>query len=475
MKRRYYSTLAVAGAAVMFGTTPALTSEYSPGSTTGPDAYFEQAGNGGYDAQHYDLKLKYDTATKLLTATADITVKTTQALESLSLDLRDLSVSAVRVNGMPAKFVKTPPITTHGYREGGELIVTLPSPVRRHKTIELSIDYGGTMGQPRDNTNTRYGFVAFADGAFVANEAEGAATWYPVNDVIADKATYDFEITVPEGKTAVANGLLESQSTANGWTTFTWVAKDPMTAYLTTASIGDYDLTTQTGPDGLPIINAVDRKLTAAARNTTNASLARQPEIIEFLSSKFGPYPLEAAGAIVDNDSVGYALETQTRPIYSGSAGLGTVVHELAHQWYGNSVSPTNWSDIWLNEGFAVYATWMWTEHTGGRSTQASFDAAYAAGPTSARWAVPVAAPGATEIFGDAVYQKGAMTLQALRVKIGEKDFWQLMRRWHQQNRYEDATTASFIAMAEKLSKQNLDNFFDVWLYTAGKPAAGSW
>ncbi len=189
-------------------------------------------------------------------------------------------------------------------------------------------------------------------------------TWYPVSDHQTDKASYSFAITVPEGKVAVANGVQSKpEETADGWTTWYWDAPDQQASYLTTASVGDFDLReAYESTSGVPIIDAVDADLTPANLATTNASLARQVEMIDFYEQYFGDYPFVAYGSIVDDDTVFYALETQTRPVYSRRASEGTVAHELAHQWFGNAVSPERWQDIWLNEGWATYATWMWDE-----------------------------------------------------------------------------------------------------------------
>ena len=341
--------------------------------------------------------------------------------------------------------------------------------LRRGADFTVVVRYDGTTGQPTDNTDALYGWVSYADGAFVANEPEGASTWYPVNDHQTDKATYDFTITVPDGKTAVANGELVGRRSERGWTTFKWHARDPMASYLSTASIGDYDLRFSRGPQGLPIIDAIDRDLPPSAAD----GIARTSSIISYFNDVFGRYPFSSFGAIIDDDEdAGYALETQTRPIYSGAPSESTVAHELAHQWYGNAVSPSLWRDIWLNEGFATYAEWLWEEHNGGTTAAAQFDALYARPDTASVWRNVVADPGATNLFVSSVYDKGAMTLQALRAKIGDRSFFALLKAWYVLHRNGDASTADFIALAEKLSHQNLRPFFQVWLYTAGKPAS---
>jgi aminopeptidase N len=448
---------AVVTAVALLIATPADASAARPGAPGVGDAYFPLAGNGGYDVQHYDLDIRYTPATKAFVGVTGVSARATSTLSRFNLDLRGFTVRSVTVDGRPAAFT----------RDGQELTVTPRRELRRGSSFTVVVKYDGTTGQPTDNTDAFYGWVSFDDGAFVANEPEGASTWYPVNDHQTDKASYDFTITVPDGKTAVANGELVSRRTDRGWTTFKWRARDPMASYLSTASIGDYDLRFSRGPGGLPIIDAIDRDLPASATD----GLARTSDMIRFFSGLFGPYPFSSFGAIIDDDEdAGYALETQTRPIYSGAPGESTVAHELAHQWYGNSVSPSLWRDIWLNEGFATYAEWLWEENTGGATAAAQFDTLYARPDTASVWRYPVADPGATNLFVGSVYDKGAMTLQALREKIGDRPFFTILKAWYALHRNGDASTAQFIALAEKVSRQKLGPFFQTWLYTTGKP-----
>ena len=191
--------------------------------------------------------------------------------------------------------------------------------------------------------------------------------------------------------------------------------------------------------------------------------------MIGFLET-FGPYPFNSFGSIVDDDSVGYALETQTRPVYSRVASEGTVVHELAHQWFGNAVSPHRWADIWLNEGWATYAQWMWSEDQGRATAQEQFDSVMARAADQPFWDVVVADPGPLGLFSGAVYSRGAATLYALRQKIGDEAFLAGSRAW--VSRYNDgnASTADFEALFEEASGQHLDHFFDVWVRTPEKP-----
>ncbi|MGY1792585.1 M1 family metallopeptidase [Geodermatophilus sp. SYSU D00525] len=459
------SVVAAAGPAAAAPGAPG-TPRYADGSTSGGDPYFPAAGNGGYDVQHYGLDLSWY-ADGRLDGTAVVTLTATQDLASFSLDLRGLTASSVLVDGKPARFTQLP-VDAEG--RGGELVVTVAPKLGAGTTHEVTVVYGGTPGRPTDVEGAFYGWVTVDDGVLVANEPEGAPTWFPVNDVPTDKATYDFRITVPEGKTAVANGEpVGAPVTSGGRTTFTWHAGDPMASYLATASIGDYSSTTRTGPDGLPILDFVDDGVAGSA---TDAVLDLQPAMIDYFEDLYGPYPFSSFGSIVDDsEDLGYALETQTRPVYSGVPDASTVAHELAHQWVGNSVSPETWRDIWLNEGFATYSEWLWEEASGGRTAQQQFEAVYNRSATSSFWRTVVSDPGATGLFAAAVYDRGAATLHALRTRIGDAAFFDLLHRWTTANAGGNVTTADFVALAEQVSGQELDAFFTDWVVDPDKPA----
>ena len=459
------STIAITLAAPLVTMAPVVPASATAGCVEGSrgvaDPYFPAAGNGGYDVKHYELELDYVPATRALTGVATITAAAADDLRSFSLDLRGLTVTAVTVDAEMAAF----------RRDGQELLVSPNVKPRTGEEFVTVVRYGGTTGQPVDGTNAVYGWVPTSDGAFVANEPDGAPTWFPANDHPSDKATYDFDITVPAGSTAVANGDLVGISKAYGTTTYRWSAIEPMASYLATASVGDYDLLTSETAGGLLLIDAVDRDL---PREQATAGLARTGEMVEVFTDRFGPYPFSSFGSIVDDDTQGYiALETQTRPIYSGPPAERTVAHELAHQWFGNAVTPASWRDIWLNEGFATYAEWLWVEHAGGPSVQESFDKAYALPAGDEFWTVPPADPGVQNLFAGAVYERGAMTLVSLRDLLGAEVFTTLLRRWYTENRDGNPSTADFTELAEDVSGRSLEDFFTAWLTTPTKPALG--
>ena len=455
------------------------------GAAGSGDAYFPNAGNGGYDVQHYDLALRYVPPTEptvltgRLSGVATITLRAKQDLQSLNFDLRGLDVSSVRVDGKAAAQGKAQGKDSAEWSQKQdnanrywELTVELRPKLEAGQTTTIVIEYGGITGRPLDTTGALYGWVTTADGAMVVNEPDGAATWYPVNDDPEDKATYRFRITVPAGKTAVANGLpAGAPKTKAGWTTWTWRASDPMSSYLSTASVGDYALSRDVSPDGLPIINAIDDGVTGAPLAETAAALALQPQMITFLEAQFGRYPFESFGAIVDDDSVDYALETQTRPVYSEVADENTVVHELGHQWFGNSVTPADWKDIWLNEGWATYIEWLWAEHQGTASISNQFADTVAYLDANDGWALNIADPGRDSLFANPVYLRGAATLYALRAKIGDDAFFAGARLWLTEYDDSNATTADFEAVMEESSGQQLQTFFDDWLREGDRPA----
>ena len=494
------AVLLVSGGAVAASNAPAESASSGPRYTAGAegagDSYFPLAGNGGYDVTHYDLEIDYEPPVATVPEThtaqlrgqlqgvATIDLVATQDLDRFNLDLRGMSVSAMTINGKAATGVQPP---AAGVEIDGaaywqvqdddtrrwELTVQPRPKLKAGESARLVVSYGGETARPTDIEEALYGWVTTRDGAMVVGEPEGSMTWYPVSDHPRDKATYSFEITVPEGKTAVANGLpARDPVTANGKTTWFWNAPDLQASYLTTASVGDFvQRPVTTSASGVPILDFVDSKVTANNVAVTNASLALQPRMIDFFESRFGPYPFNSFGSIVDNDTVGYALETQTRPVYSSRASAGTVAHELSHQWFGNAVSPDAWKHIWLNEGWATYASWLWDEENGGATAQEAFDDWYAADESADYWSLPIGDPGPLGLFADQVYDRGAGTLHALRGKVGDEAFFAATREWIVRHDDSTGTTEDFIAIFEKESGQDLTEFFHIWLFKPEKPA----
>ncbi|WP_127499722.1 M1 family metallopeptidase [Actinoplanes solisilvae] len=441
---------------------PAPSPSFAPGSPGAGDPYFPTYGNGGYDVASYDLQVRYDPRTDRLDGTATITATATQDLSRFNLDLSKLTARDVTVDGRPATSAA----------QGTELVITPTAGIVNGRGFTVVIKYGGEPSQLANSALGDGGWLESGDSAVALGQPESASTWFPVNDHPSDKATFKLAMTVPEGVEAISNGVPGPSDTTDGWTTWVWSENSPMASYLSMVVIGQYRVTSTTHA-GKPMVLAVPESF--PANGPAERSLAKTGEITDFLATKFGPYPFAANGGVaVEDRRIGYALETQSRPVYgpgffTAGPNESVVAHELAHQWFGDSVAIEKWQDIWLNEGFATYAEWLWSEKSGRGSVQQNFDRAYASYP----WNQPVETgnPGAARIFGDAVYQRGAMTVYALRKTIGDAAFDQLLTRWTSEHRNGNANTDELIALAEQVSGKQLDDFFRSWLFTTGKPA----
>ncbi|MDX2163748.1 MAG: M1 family metallopeptidase [bacterium] len=437
------------------------------------DSYYPGFGNGGYDVAHYALEMAVDPAANFLEAQATIRALALEPLSSFNLDLIGLDVTSITVNDQPAAFT----------RDGQELTITPAEPLAEGETFTASVAYNGT---PEPVTSValpvRTGWVPYTpsgtspSGAavFVMSEPDGAATFFPCNDHPLDKATYTFSVTVPEPYRVAMNGLVRSVTDHGDSTTTVSDVNHPMASYLVTINIAQFERADEPGSHGVPIRNYFEKGISPDVR----ALFARQDEMMGYFESLFGEYPFDVYGAVVVNTEPGSALETQTLSIF----GLDTVserdpfeseliiAHELAHQWYGNSVSLADWRDIWLNEGWATFAEGLWIEYSDG-------DAAYQAYVTGlydylVRFEIePPGSPAPDDLFNQSVYFRGAMTLHALRARLGDDTFFEIARAWAAQYAYGNATTADFIALAETISGEPLDDFFDGWLYDARVPA----
>lgn len=451
------SVLAAVAAALVLA-APAGATAFAPGSSGLGDPFFPFAGNGGYDVKHYSLGLAYDRATNRLDGRVRILAKAEQNLSSFNLDFRGYDIADLEVNGRDAEFS----------RDGQELTVVPQRGLVRRQAFVVRVEYSGSPEPIVDPDESLEGWVPTADGAFVVNEPQGSPGWYPSNDNPQDKATYSFAITVPDGITAIANGRLLSKRTRDGKTTWRWFEDSPMAPYLATATNGVFDLKIDSAGE-IPLYQAVDPALPNPALAAER--LSAEAEIIGFFSDLYGPYAFSSGGGVVDRGGVGYALESQTKSMYDGTPGTSTVVHEVSHQWFGDAVTLTVWPDIWLAEGFARFSEWIYEERHGGRTAAARFDTLYARPASNSFWTnAPAALPGPAVMFSSPPYDRGGMTLQALRVKIGDDAFFNLLRTWYADNKYGNVKTADFVALAERVSGQELDAFFDVWLYQSGKP-----
>lgn len=446
--------------------TPATTSSVAPAPTTDAglspgddvgDPLFAGLGNPGLDVQHYDVSLDYHRPSNTLAGTVVLDIVFTEDRQEFTLDALGPLVSQVTVDDAPADFEQA----------DGELRVTPDHPVDAGSEAAVAVVYSLNPEPASVVLGIPAGWVPTEGGSYVLNEPEGTRRWLPCNDHPSDKATWRFAITVPAGVTAVANGaLIEQRSTPDG-SQWVWEEDDPMATYLTLVLTGDYEIIDDVGPDGMPLVSAVLRD---EVDNSAGA-LASMSAQIEFFEQWFGPYPFDRYGLAISDSFPGLAMETQGRSMFSesdlfgGSFDEGTLAHELAHQWFGDAVTPADWGDIWLNESFATYAQWMWVEHIGGPTVEDSAQ-------LGLEQRIPMATGSLTqdEMFGVNAYDGGAVVLHALRGEVGDGPFFDILRTWVVDHFGASASTEDFIAVAERVTGRSLTDFFDTWLFSAVVP-----
>jgi aminopeptidase N len=439
---------------------------YHPGAPGAGDPYFPMLGNGGYNVLHYGLHLRYAPAKRHLAGAARISARSTQNLSRFNLDLSGFKVGEVSVNRTRAVF----------HRRGEELIIRPAYGIRAGHKFLVVVHYGGHPRTVKDSPlifgGGDYGWRYTKDGAWVAGEPKAAHTWFPCNDHPSDKASFTFAITVPSTRKVVANGTLAAKQRTLGHTTYTWRERQPMATYLATIDIGKWRFHRTRTARGTPSIAAIDPRLEKQARDDHVIGFTNR--ITDEWERTFGPYPFGSTGAIVDQvNNVGFSLETQTRPIYGFAPDPVTIAHELAHMWFGDSVSVRRWRNIWLNEGFATYAQFLFIEHDGGPSTWQFTKWIYQdLKPGDPFWKLSIADPGPRHMFDPQVqvYLRGMMTLGALRHTIGGADMRQLLRTWVRVHRYGNVTTHQFTSLAERISGMELTRFFRLWLWRQSKP-----
>jgi aminopeptidase N len=434
------------------------------------DRLFPHLGNPGYDVQSYDLAFTYPGDNrKPLTAVTTIDARTTSSLDLVNLDFTHGKVRSVEVDGTPAAFATA----------GEDLVITprhpLPAGSRTHITVRHTSD-------PVYTGDEEGGWVRTTDGLAMANQADAAHMVFPCNDHPSDKALFTVRVTVPDGYTAVSNGLDAGTRRGPGTTTWTYRTEHPMATELAQVSIGRSAVVRRSGPDGLPLRDVVPAK----DRERLEPWLAKTPAQIAWMERKIGRYPFETYGVLIAEAQTGFELETQTlslferelfvRPEYPKWYIESIMVHELAHQWFGNSVSPRTWSDLWLNEGHATWYEALYAEETAGRPMEARMKAAYSA---SDRWRAAGGAPAAPKvpnadhkigIFRPNVYDGAALALYALREEIGRPAFERLQRAWVAVHRDGVASTADFQRLATRIAGRDLDAFFQGWLHGERTP-----
>lgn len=433
------------------------------GSSGIGDPYWPLDGNGGIDVASYSISNRYTLETKRLSGRTKVRLTATADLTSFSLDFL-LRVSQVTVDGAEATFDRT---------DGGhELRITPAEPLAagtEHTVVVRYADHPAKHSYAGERN-----WLASKREVVTMNEPHMAPWWFPANDHPLDKAIVDVRIRVPRGREVISNGMLVGRKVRKGSTTWHWRADEPMVPYLAFFAAGDFTIA-RGRHQGLPWLVAVSQGLSRGDQRASMRLMKKTPVIVAGLQKDLGAYPFSVVGGLTTSLNPGFALENQTRPTYPAVGGGYTslVVHELAHQWFGNDIAVQGWRDIWLNEGFATFMEWRWNETHGRRSAAAILRSYYRNVSSSSEfWEVTVADPGAARIFDGAIYGRGAMTLQALRNRLGDPTFWKIIRTWIREQRGGNGSSEEFEELAGRVSGQDLSSFFTAWLRTPSKPAS---
>ncbi|MFC0866070.1 M1 family peptidase [Sphaerimonospora cavernae] len=328
-------TLQPTATAAAASTETVRASAFTPGSAGLGDPYFPHAGNGGYDVGHYDIKLRFDPEERHLTATTTITATATENLSRFNLDYSGPKIRKVEVNGKGAPY----------QRKGQELVITPKRGLPSGSTFRVEVSYAGRPKAIKDKALGLEGWINTEDGAVVVSEPDGARSWFPANDNPRDKATFSFEVTVPAALTVLANGEPENSGVVgvrDGYHTMKWEMKQPMATYLAMVAIGKFKVS-EGSAGGVPNITAYGPSAAEKSKHLHRTTA----KVTKWAAGVFGTYPFSSTGGIGERLDVEYALETQGRPVYDGGPGNDLeIVHELAHQWFGNSVGLRSWKDI---------------------------------------------------------------------------------------------------------------------------------
>ncbi|TFV60070.1 M1 family peptidase [Mycobacterium sp. PS03-16] len=427
------------------------------------DPYLPGSGNFGYRVSRYELDLEYKVAINRLSGTATITAVTLAALRTFTLDLSGtMSVTKVAVNGRrPARFSVG----------NGKLSITLSAPLPAGAALVVDVRYSGNP-QPVRSPWGDVGFEELSNGALVAGQPNGAPSWFPCDDHPSSKASYRVQISTDSPYRAIANGQLVSRRTKAAHTVWTYEQAEPTSTYLMTLQIGMYDMH-RLAKNPVPMQAALPARL----RENFDHDFGRQPQMMKLFVKLFGPYPLSTGyTVVVTDDDLEIPLEAQGISIFGANHCDGSrdaerlIAHELAHQWFGNSVTVRRWRDIWLHEGFACYAEWLWSEHSGGPGADdlAEYYHRKLAGLPQD---LVLADPGPQDMFDDRVYKRGALTLHVLRGRIGDKKFFTLLRDWTARHRHGTAFTDDFTGLAAHYTAESLQPLWDAWLYGKDLPA----
>ncbi|MFJ2778715.1 M1 family metallopeptidase [Kitasatospora sp. NPDC087315] len=435
--------------------------EHAPAApSAAPDPYFPNSGDPRYRVHRYELALDYRPGPNRLGGTARLSAVAGVALAEFALDLGEFRIGRVLVDGRAARY-------TH---RGGKLRIRPAKALAAGAAFTVEVHYTGNP-RPVRSPWGGLGWEELTDGALVASQPVGAPSWFPCNDRPADKAGYQIAITTPSPYTVVVGGRLLTRTTRASSTTWVYEQSEPTSTYLVTVSIGQYRAVRFAERPAVPQTGYLPERLA----DGFGAGFDQQPRMMEYFEEVFGPYPFGEYAVVVADEELDVPVEAQGVATF-GTNHLGggwdrerLIAHELAHQWFGNSLTIADWSHIWLNEGFAKYAEWLWSEHAGGPTAATRAAAAHtllAGLPQDLR----LADPGRKLMFDDRLYQRGGLAVHALRQALGDPSFFRMLKDWATLNRHGVVSTAGLTAHVSRYTDAPLGPLLDAWLHRPELP-----
>lgn len=436
------------------------------------DPMFPLLGNAGFDIGHYDLDLTWAPNRRTLSGTATITATSLRSLRTFDLDLAGMTVDRVSVDRRPAGFL----------RQGEELVIGPAAAIRSRAPFTIAVTYHGTPGAlpyKGGRSTDRLGWLETSRTTYTTQEPYGAHGWFPCSDHPSDKASYTIHVTAPAGLTVVAGGTEAGHPSEGSGRRWTYDEPAPMAAYLVTLAIGRYTVRKETGPHGLPLTFAYFPSDEAKVLSLLRKSAAQ----IGYFESLFGPYPFASYGVLVTDVAddqtmetqtmvtLGRGLATDTSTVYRRGQGETVLAHELAHQWFGDAVTPARWADIWMNEGWATYAEALYDAHAGNRPLTASLAEFRRRELVGRATDGPGGRPTAANLSNSHVYYGPALMLDGLRRQMGDPAFFAMARAWVRDNVGRSRTRADFTAHVGRYAHRDLSAYIDGWLDSATVPA----
>lgn len=426
---------------------------------TDVDRYTPGHGDSSYDVTHYALELAYKVEGNHLAGRAVLQCLALQPLDVLRLDLHGLRVTKLTVDGSAVKYSQ----------RSDSLYVRLRRRIPVGLAFTLSVQYSGHPTPVRSRTLGEAGWEELKDGVIVAGQPHGAPSWFPCNDRPSSKASYRLAISAPTTHRVVSNGTLLSTSRHSSTTTWVYDQPEPMAPYLATVQIGRYRLL------ALDAVVPLHAAVPGGVLSRYDAAFGAQPAMLRVFTRLFGDYPFAGYTVVITADDLEIPLESQGLSTF-GANYLVThwdaerlIAHEMSHQWFGNSLTLGQWSDIWLHEGFACYAEWLWSEESG-RASAHDHALEHWERLDSLDQDLVLGDPGPDLMFDDRVYKRGALLLHALRLTLGDDGFFGALKDWATEHAHSTVSTEMFIAFASARADTSVERLFEEWLSEEGLP-----